>query len=259
MRSLVLIDPVIQKDNPSTFYARASTYRRDTWPSRAIAAEKFRASKFYQKWDSRVLDKWIEYGLTEIHDSADSIHADERPVTLTTLPAQEVFTFLRPAYDDPRMLAEHEQIQKDMHPDDIDMNDNFYRPEPPSMLRKLPEIKPSVLYVFGRKSELSSSEARKTKVGLTGTEYCGNGGATKGRVQEVVLDCGHLVPMEKVKETAEGSVEFVDQELKRWEARQESDTQKWQVLTRQQRTEIGKLWKEKTGPPRARDDKKPNA
>jgi pimeloyl-ACP methyl ester carboxylesterase len=66
--TLILIDPVIQGKvsllgNVSP--AAASAKRRDRWPSREEALESFKKSKFYQTWDSRVLDRWVQYGLRD--------------------------------------------------------------------------------------------------------------------------------------------------------------------------------------------------
>lgn len=41
-------------------------------------------------------------------------------------------------------------------------------------------------------------------------------GATVGRVKEVVLDCGHLVPMGKVGECTAAITHFLGIELDRW-------------------------------------------
>ena len=110
--SLVLIDPVIEQDSsvnpdigkkPTIDFgvATASTHRRDIWPSRKEAAEAFAKSKFYQKWDQRVLDLWLEFGLRDIPTALypKRVKGDERPVTLTTTKLQVVWTFLRPNYE----------------------------------------------------------------------------------------------------------------------------------------------------------------
>jgi hypothetical protein len=53
---LVLIDHTIQIPNPGQDFAPASTFRRDIWPSREVAADSFAKSKFYYAWDPKVLD-----------------------------------------------------------------------------------------------------------------------------------------------------------------------------------------------------------
>ena len=85
--------------NSGVAAAVPSTHRRDLWPSRAEAAAKYKSNKFYQSWDPRVLDLWIQHGLrqlpTEIHPATAGPGDDPR-VTLTTSKHQELFTFLRP-------------------------------------------------------------------------------------------------------------------------------------------------------------------
>ncbi|KAJ6194049.1 toxin biosynthesis protein [Bipolaris maydis] len=84
LETLILIDPIIHRHN-----------------------------KYYSKWDERVLQRWLQYGLrnlptavyprhiqvagTEAHVTHEDASADT--VTLTTTKHQEVFTFLRPTFD----------------------------------------------------------------------------------------------------------------------------------------------------------------
>lgn len=191
--SLICVDPIMQPDiTPHKVFARLSTSRRDMWPNREKAAEKFRSNRFYQMWDSRVLEKWIEYGLRDLPTEQypelprDSDPANP-PVTLSTTAAQEVYLYLRALYPDERLLQGDDLFQ-DIHPDSRD-SFPFGRPETQELHRRLPEIKPPVLYVFGRKSEASPPEYRQDKMSRTGTGTGGSGGAAKRRVQESVLDC----------------------------------------------------------------------
>ncbi|KAJ5022949.1 hypothetical protein J3E73DRAFT_400179 [Bipolaris maydis] len=100
LETLILIDPIIHRHVFAAGYctpALASAPRRDEWP----------------KWDERVLQRWLQYGLrnlptavyprhiqvagTEAHVTHEDASADT--VTLTTTKHQEVFTFLRPTFD----------------------------------------------------------------------------------------------------------------------------------------------------------------
>lgn len=250
-QGLILVDPVIQRTNPSRKYALPSTYRRDIWPSRAEAAEKFRSSKFYQAWDPRVLDKWIEYGLRDLPtmlypNSSDETGAEKTAVTLTTPKSQEVFTFLRSSYVDERSGLPRGSPHEEMHPDDMD-EFPFYRPEPPHIFRRLPELKPAVLYLFGNESDLSTPEAREEKLRITGTGVGGSGGPTCGRVEEAVLPCGHLVPMERVQESAEAITRFMDSELSHWESKTLAFQKAWGSIPHEERTSIDEQWKSHMG------------
>lgn len=244
---LIMVDPIMQRDlGPHRTFARLSTSRRDVWPSREAAASKFRNSKFYQAWDHRVLDKWIEHGLRDLPteqypDLPKGSDKGNPPVTLSTTTAQEVYLYLRAYYQDARLLQDENNLQ-DIRAEDRD-GSNFGRPETQELYRRLPEIKPSVLYVFGRNSEASPSEYRRDKMERTGTGVGGSGGTAKGKVQEVVLDCGHLVGMERPTECAKACVSYIDKELERWA----TEEREWDVrvkgLSRKERVGINELWK----------------
>ncbi|KAK3718474.1 hypothetical protein LTR37_004978 [Vermiconidia calcicola] len=254
--SLIMIDPVIQRDlMPSKVYARLSTYRRDVWPSRAEAAEKFRASKFYQSWDLRVLEKWIEYGLRELATEQYSEPQDRggdssvTPVTLTTTKAQEVFLYFRPSYDDQRMLhLDPEAPLRDIYPEDQE-DFPFIRPEPQHLFHRLPELHPNILYALGKTSECSLPELRRQRLERTGTGVGGSGGAAEGKVKEVLLDCGHLVPFERTAECADACTDYLDAALDRWESEEQERCERCEGLERRKRVEIGDEWKKRIGEP----------
>ncbi|KAM5517894.1 toxin biosynthesis [Fusarium oxysporum f. sp. phaseoli] len=243
--SLVLIDPIIQTPNPSISLAGLSTKRRDVWPSIGDATTRFKKSKFFQSWDPRVLDLWIEHGLrdipTELHSKEEGSTSDQR-VTLTTSKHQELFSFVRPSY-----LARDWESFNDQ---DTEQNKDcpnypFHRPEPPKMFRHLPELRPSTLFVFGKQSEFSSPERRQEKMLTTGTGVGGSGGAAAGRVQGQTLDCGHLIPMEKVSECADVISSFVGKEMRRWRDQQESFKKYRENMSRRQQITIDGKWEEK--------------
>lgn len=251
LRSLVLLDPVIQVPNGSITPAVLSTPRRDLWPSKEVAVEKFKKSKFYQAWDPRVLDRWIEYGLrrtpTELYPpEADDQGAQDERVTLTTSKHQELFTFLKPTYrGDPT----------DRFPDLDPAADweypgyPFYRAEPAQVFRRLPELRPSVLYIFGGKSQLSPEHERKAKMEQTGIGVGGSGGASAGRVQEVVLpDCGHLVAMDDVKSCADATAAFLEQELRTWKSEKKAFDEFWSKKSRRERITIDERWPKEVAP-----------
>ncbi|KAJ6108772.1 hypothetical protein N7512_008609 [Penicillium capsulatum] len=241
--ALVLVDPVIQGGNPSRPYAVPSTYRRDLWPSRAEATEKIQSSPFYKSWDPRALVSVIYP--TNLYPNSNE--AGPPAVTLTTTKAQELFTFLRSSYIDERSGLPRGVQEDEMYADDMD-DFPFYRPEPRQMLQRLPDLKPSVLYLFGSKSELSTPVSRQQKLEITGTGVGGSGGVAKGRVKEAVLPCGHLVPMELVEECARASADFVDFELSAWESRRSQFHRAWSEVSHHERTAIDDQWKAHIGP-----------
>ncbi|KAF9776950.1 hypothetical protein IL306_004794 [Fusarium sp. DS 682] len=230
--------------NPSLSLAGLSTKRRDIWPSREDAIAKFKQSKFFQSWDPRVLDLWIEYGLRDIPTELypkEGLTPDER-VTLTTSKHQELFNFVRPTYLERKWESFNDQDPEQ----NLDCPEYpFHRPEPPKIFRQLPELRPSTLYVFGKQSEFSALTRRKEKMRLTGTGVGGSGGSTAGRVQEEILDCGHLIPMEKVSECAGAIASFIGKDVVRWRDEQEAFKKHREAMPRRQHITIDKQWEEK--------------
>lgn len=248
LHSLVLVDPIIQDDlSPHKIFARLSTTRRDIWPSRSAAAAKFASNKYYQLWDPRALRKWIEYGLRDLPTEQHPVFpggndGDDVPVTLSTTVAQEVYFYLQPLYRDDRLLQDEENISVDTHASQ-GHGFPFARPEMQQLYRQLPELRPSVQYIFGCESPASSSENRRMKMELTGTGTGGSGGADRGRVRDVVLECGHLVGFEQPGDCADATAEFIGKEMRRWEARERKHDAIWSALSRRERVGINATWR----------------
>lgn len=247
LSTLILLDPVIQQhaSTPSgPDPAQASTFRRDLWPSRAEAEKAFRKSKFYQAWDPRVLDLWCQYGVRE---TPTALFAEEGKgkVTLTTTKHQECLTFLRPSWDgvDPSgSTITNRDLLPDMSPDML-VKHPFYRPEPPNTMRGLPEVRPSVLYVFGGSSAMSAPQFRKLKMDVTGTGVGGSGGFKEGRVKEVVLEgIGHLVAMEASGLCADAAAEWVGSEMKRVEVERKKYVE-WTKKSALEKSTLSEEWK----------------
>ena len=256
---LVLIDPVIELPSarPSSTanleVTQMSTFRRDYWPSREKAAASFRKSKYYQSWDRKVLDRWLEIGLrntpTALYPETKG-SSGARPVTLLTPKHQEVFTFARPSFD---AVDEHGRIVVDRsaYPDmDLDAGEThpFYRAEPSSTFRKLPYLRPPVLYMCAGQSDLSAPVLREQRLSTTGVGVGGSGGAAEGRVKEVLFeDAGHLIPMEIVEESADAAAEWLAPEMERWTQQEKEFRIKWSQKTRSEKQMISDEWKRRIG------------
>ena len=254
------MDPVIHNyaslppmpDRPSP--AALSTFRRDVWPSRRVAAESFKSSKFYQKWDKRVLDRWMQFGLrdlpTLLHPGDGASHS-EPPVTLTTSKHQEVFTFLRPNYDEKQQHGA--VVNRLSHPDlNTQLNDThpFYRAEGPRTFARLPELRPSVLYIFGGVSEMSMSSMRKAKLDSTGVGVGGSGGAKEGRVKEVIIGgAGRVVALEAVERCADAAADWLGAEIQRLNAEDEEFYEQWNKNSLIEKSTVDDKWKEMIRPP----------
>lgn len=245
--SLILIDPVIQqrsaeidlKDTRPSI-AQLSTFRREIWPSRKEAADSFTKSKFYQSWDKRVLDRWVQYGLrdlpTVIHPEEPASGAPPK-VTLTATIGNEVHTYLRPNYEG---YGSHtgKAVNRLTHPD-LDPNRSgtypFYRSEPQQTFERLPGLRPSALYIFGGRSDTSSASINEAKLAATGVGPGGSGGRAAGRVKGLTFeDAGHLIAMEFAEKTAIACAAWLNGdsgELARWKKEDSEWRAAWEKMT----------------------------
>ena len=260
LASLILIDPVIQvagatgtSKEHNYAVANASTFRRDLWSSREEAMASFMKSSFYKSWDSRVLERWAQYGLravpTAIYPRSVEEAAGKTPVTLTTTKHQEVWTFLRPNFRG-QDIEGKPILNRTTHPDIPIGHETspFYRPEPESVFKSLPFLRPSILYIFGGLSNMSTPEARNLKMAKTGVGVGGSGGAQEGRVRQVLFeDAGHLIPMEFVRRTAYAAVDWIEQEMKLWRTNEEDWRRQWGAKKKIEKMRVSKEWKDKVG------------
>ncbi|KAL4759083.1 putative toxin biosynthesis protein [Aspergillus foveolatus] len=268
LHSLILLDPVIQRQTTQldagdlgkqklviAKTTQSSTYRRDYWPSRRAALDSFKRNPFYQAWDPRVLERWVRYGLRDLptsiyplEESSSSVASNnsaEHPVTLRTTLHQEVFTFSRPNYDGPPGFAV--PVNKVTHPDlDPDHLGSwpFYRPEPSRIFAQLPHLRPSVLYIFGGTSDMSTPTMIADKLAHTGTGLGGSGGVTAGRVRDVVLKGkGHLVAQEAPVQCAEEASKWLGPELQRWRGEEKMFQDQWGQKSKIEKVTIDHRWK----------------
>ena len=188
-----------------------------------------------------------------IVDTPTALYPDEcgRAVTLATTKHQEVFTFLRPLFNDPSN-APLDQVTDRTHPDvdpDCDPEGhNFYSPVPYSTLKMLQFIRPPVQYVFGGTSPMNPQFTIDQKMAITGSGVGGSGGAAKGRVKQITLPkVGHLVAMEAPIETAKGAAEFIGWTMKEWrvEARNYDEWRK--TGTKVSKQTVSEEWKKRMG------------
>ena len=165
-------------------------------------------------------------------------------MTLSTNKHQEVFTYFRPIY--PFVLKRQKEGGKpgeeelyvdrrraaDFDPalhDQIEHHQQFpfYRAEGPNILRRLPELRPSVLWIFGGQSDLSDPASRQYKLDVTGTGPNGSGGLKDGKVKGIVVEeRGHLFPMEIPGETAGYVADWIGREMEVFREDQD-EFEKW--------------------------------
>ncbi|KAH7085746.1 Alpha/beta hydrolase family-domain-containing protein [Paraphoma chrysanthemicola] len=257
--TLILVDPVIQGKVSlvgNVGPAAASARRRERWPSREAALTSFKKSKFYQTWDPRVLDRWVQYGLRDLPTKLFP-DAKSPEVTLTTTKHQEVMTFLRPNFayregDTEPSSAEftktNPKLNRRTHPDLTPADTTqtpFYRGESTLVFNQLPHIRPSVFYIFGSLSFLTDDKIIEEKMQLTGSGVGGSGGRAEGRVDNVMVqDAGHLIPMEKVEETAQHFSKWVKKELVRYRDWEKKTQEEWGALKGLERSVLSQRFAE---------------
>ncbi|OJJ65865.1 hypothetical protein ASPBRDRAFT_60214 [Aspergillus brasiliensis CBS 101740] len=181
---------------------------------------------FYQTWDSRVFARLVAYGLRDdqkefhVEGEHDRCH-EPMPVRLATPLIQHLASLGRPYHDLPAPDAgPHDSRNRLTHPDldpELLTSFPFYRPEITALFPRLPYLRPSVLYIYGSKSNLSLPEFRSDKRRTTGIATGGSGGAAAGRVREVVIQgYSHQVPFEAVNDCADEVACWLACESRRW-------------------------------------------
>lgn len=270
---MILIDPIIQNaagPDPGFSPAKASTFRRDLWPSRDAARKVFRGNKFYQQWDPRVFDLWIEHGLRELptalypdlpqvvnlpfstqQASADTTPVDQpestKQVTLTTTKHQEVFTFKRPMHPAAHQPLNSFTPTRLTHPDVpsyVPAATMAYSPEAVAVFTQLPLLRPRCFYVFGETSAASSRQLEAEKFRITGTGIGGSGGAAEGAVQStLVKGAGHFVAFERPQEVAAAMARWIASDIKLWHDEQSSLRDMWDQVKGQAKFTLSDDWK----------------
>ena len=249
------MEPVIERDflsGKGPAFTKLALGRKDVWRSQAEATAFFK--KAYKRWDSRVLDLWLKYGLKKLHLEIDPAEADSSgpPVTLVTSKYQEAAQCARPNFLNKQMLDLERNPEPDtphdacFHPDVVGSAQGvfpFYRHEPKILWRALQHIRPSVLYIYGGKCPTSSPDRRAYKLQRTGAGVGGSGGYKNGRVKEVVSPhASHQLPFEDVTGVAEATAEWLKQETAKWKEEEERIQKGWLELTTKERITLPDEW-----------------
>ena len=126
---------------------------------------------------------------------------------------------LRPGHEKPN--KEQEELASKL----------VFRPEPVRVLSQLPLLRPSVLYMFGAISPISTPESQLEKLRLTGTGLGGSGGVEKDRVASVIVDgVGHLLPFQAIGRCADEVNDWLDKELRIWREKNDEHCRNWNNL-----------------------------
>lgn len=252
LSGLVLVDPVLSVFSPpgrwdGIYFMKASSIRRDLWPSREAAVDAIARNKAFSSWDPRCLALLGEHAL---RNTPTSLYPDapSGSVTLKTTKHREVANYYRPTYQrlDPStgQRTFDKSLLPDAEPEDIDADSvyPFYRPEGNLTLSRLPSIRPPVLWVFGETSGVCIDEWRHDYVTKTGTGVGGNGGERTGRVKAfTVKGCGHLVAFEAPMDIARQAAAFVPPLVQEWRE-EERDYRLWADGDDSKKQRLDKGW-----------------
>lgn len=217
LSTLILIEPVIiQEHDGKPGPAIMATTRHDLWDTKEEAEKSLR--KAFSKWDSRVTEKYLTYGLratpTALYPPVQEARAPYS-VTLTTSKHQEAW-----AYSQINFEPQEAGLDRLLLPDwdsDLGLPHIAFRPESFITMQNLPHLRPSVFYIFGATSPLSSPRLQEQKVERTGTGTGGSGGRAEGRVRkDVIQNTGHLPVFEKPGATANLVADCISAWFDRW-------------------------------------------
>ncbi|KAL3449708.1 Alpha/beta hydrolase family-domain-containing protein [Aspergillus insuetus] len=228
-QSLILLEPTIQSEPPIQRGGRnpalwAST-RCGRWTSRQDAEKYIRGHPYWRGWDARCVEGYVRFGLRAADTGdGDGDGSAAGGVTLKTNKAQEAWTFLRfnGAVPSPSPSPSRGNTGIDTNTTDtnqaIDAKADFHASAPwPVLAYELfPYIRPTVLYVFGSKSQMNVPARRAEKLQRTGIGHGGSGGMAAGLNlvrAEVLEGASHMVPLERVAETAGVVAAWVEEQV----------------------------------------------
>ncbi|KAJ5722819.1 toxin biosynthesis protein-like protein [Penicillium malachiteum] len=265
--TVALIDPVIQLTPPPMGFGSDPpsainwTLRRDDiWPSREAALRANRS--LLHGWDPRCIARMAEVGFrelpTQLYPDVEAekarLKTTETPVTLTTTKYQDLIGSIRENFDGRDPVTGRIVVNRDTHAD-MDPLAAFipmYRPEPRSTFLRLPDLRPSCLWLLAADTYMNLDEIREG-IKVCGTGVGGSGGGEK--VREVTLPgLGHLMPFQEVKKVAEPVVAWLRGEMKEYRVKEKQ----WAVQREEaNHVVLGEKWFETLKPLGRRTRDKP--
>ncbi|KAH8432808.1 uncharacterized protein LDX57_010437 [Aspergillus melleus] len=216
--------------------------------------------KRHKRWDPRVLERWIQHAYrdlpTVLYPRGDTddilyLNASDPPVTLASSKHQEVMQYIRPNFGVVRLSGQRKPEKSSSHgildqPDVIGppiKTTPFYRSEPAIAWKLLEHIRPSVLYIFGERSPISTAYIRTELTQRTGAGIGGNGGIDKSKVKEsLIARSGHQAPLEDVRATASSIGEWIGPAVREWKELEERIAQTWENQTAKDKLSVSVEW-----------------
>ncbi|KAJ5753528.1 uncharacterized protein N7511_007681 [Penicillium nucicola] len=257
--SLALVEPVIVPDTFSGYgplLSKLSLRRRDSWSSRSVAIEA--ARKSHKKWDERVFKLWALHGYRRLptalypqNAESGTLVTDDGPVTLTSTKHQEVMQYVRSNFGGHKPVGQEDSLSGPAY-DPLFQADvigpplrtaPFYRSEPVIAWKLLDHVRPSVLYIFGGTSPMSTHKLCAEIIQRTGAGIGGSGGVKSGQVKEERIEgFGHQLPLEEVARTALALGVWIDSVVHKWHADEIRIAKDWADLPAKDRLRVSEEW-----------------
>lgn len=237
--TVLLLEPALQI-TPPTIPGRPGVgnfvlYRPETYPSRRAATASITKSRAYSTWDPRALSLLAKHAFRDIHPLPAGANPADPPVISATSKYQEATTYFREnfaARDGSGRISIDRRTHADMDP--MAAFRPTYRPEPGTMWRRLPELRPPALFILAGKTMMNLDEMR-AGIKTTGCGIGGSGGIPDARVkEETFMEEGHFFPFTAPGATAESCAKWVKAELQR-----HHEVEEW-FRQREQRERSGK-------------------
>lgn len=249
---LLLIEPAISlglQHNVSLSQARAMTRRREHWLDHTDAEAAIRGNPFYQRWHPDVVSRIVKYSLVSSNNEVvDSAVSGGAGVTTSTPRSMDIALLFKPNYRGvgrnglDAMSADDHFAVPDADPDARWLFP-FYRPEPVAMFKLLPNLRPSVCYLFGDKSPSMRPGDRENMINITGIGVGGSGGIRVGRVAErIVVEGTHFISFDKdtMSQTANFAAEWLGNEVHRFVVEQQLHSD-WRRKPAQEKIRMDKI------------------
>ncbi|RDA85070.1 hypothetical protein CP532_3128 [Ophiocordyceps camponoti-leonardi (nom. inval.)] len=227
--TIILMDPafIVNEKGDWLYYDAAisdTIHSKDLWRNRAEAAAF--VENMYPHWDRRVKRRMIQYGFRDLPTALypelpSGTDVADPPVTLTTSKHQMALMLLRPCFDG-KETDGRAVFNRETHPD-VDPKRTgrpFYRPEAVPSAERMKTLRPSTLFLLGRRTDKVWVEAIRRTVEATGLAVGGSGGKPEGRVREVMVRGGHAFPFTAVEETGLASSAWLGEEMGRYRERE---------------------------------------
>lgn len=203
--------PTSNKMYPAALVAK----RRDTWPSKEEARKAFAKSPLFRSYDSRVVEKIVEYDLVDA--SSVKNEANATGVTLTTPKSITTSIWTHPR---PKLEGYPSNPGENIPDEHVSPIPGFGRPEAPPVWDSLLYVHPPVLFIWGAESELFSKgriDNREFTAGVLGTGHGGSGGRASGQVTEATIPgAHHHIPFERPRELAKATAEWSKKTQQSW-------------------------------------------